>query len=346
MSEKIVVVNSKFNSIFTFIGVALIIVALIAGYFLWKNLSSENARLRNEIVEFKQLTDNFVRSSNKWVTKKDLKNQMKDILTKEDLKTLKDDMGDLGSRLSAVGRTVGTIKKKIASLEESDREGAENKNIEKCDDGRLVDVHEYTKKSQIKELKDSNTAPLAKVEFNAANKKPWGYEIYKRDYKMVTVVGKKDSGQLTFHHKVEYSVPEKDKEKKYPVELLSSDYMQVSLKNKMYWLNPKLDVNFFFGGKVYGFALGPGRDSIVSMGGDLGLSLSSYGETKADSLFRLFRFGLGYNAERRAAQLSFCPFTFNVGKTLPLLTNLYLGPQIGIDTGGGVVLNVGIGLQL
>lgn len=344
--ERIIVTTSKFNSIMTFAGVILVAGLIVVGYFAWKSLTDENQRLRSEIVEFKKLTDTLVRSSNKWATKEDLKNQLKNLLSKEDLKALENDMDDLGSRLSAVGRTVGTIQKKVAALEASDREGPENPNPVVCDDGKLVDVHGYTKKAQIKELKDSNTAPVAEVKFNAAKEKPWSYEVYKRNHRLVTIVGKKDSGQLTFHHKLEYSIPDKDPNKHYKIDLLSSDYMQVPLKNKMFWFNPILDLNFFAGGNIYGFAQGPGRPgSLVSLGVDVGLSLSSYGETKADSWFRLFRFGAGYNAERQAAHFSFAPFAFNLGKPLPLLTNLYLTPQLGIDTAGGLTINVGIGPQ-
>jgi hypothetical protein len=346
MAESIIITGSKFNSIVTFIGVILIAGLIVVGYFGWKSLSDENTKLRNEVVSFKQLTSTLVRSSNKWATEDDLKQQLKNLLDKEDLYAFHKDMETLDSRLSAVGRTIGSINYKVATLEPSDKEGVENPKPIVCDNGKLVDIHSYTKKSQMKELKDSNKASIAEVEFNAAKEKPWSYKIYKRNYRMVTVVGKKDSGQLTFHHKLEYFIPDKDPKKYYKVELLSSDYMQIPLRSRMFWLNPRLDFNIFAGGRVYGFAQGPGRsDNLVSLGADVGLSLSSYGETKVDSLFRLFRFGIGYNAERQAAHFSFAPFALNIGKPLPLLTNLYIAPQVGIDTAGGLTINVGTGLQ-
>ncbi len=343
--ERIIVTTSKTNSIMTFVGVVLVAGLIIFGYFAWKSLSNENERLRNEVIGFKQLTSTLIRSSNKWVTKDDLKQQLKSLLSKEDLRALKTDMNGLDSRMSAVGRTIGSINRKISKFKSSDKEGPENPDTVVCDNGKLVDVHNYTKKPQIKELNDLNKAPVAEVEFNAAKKKPWSYKIYKRNYRLVTVVGKKNSGQLTFHHKLEYFVPDKDS-KYYKVELLSSDYMQVPLTNKMFWLNPRLDFNLFVGGNVYGFTQGPGRpNNLFSLGADIGLSLSSYGETTVDSWFRLFRFGVGYNAERQAAHFSFAPFALNIGKPLPLLTNLYLTPQLGIDTAGGLTINVGTGLQ-
>ena len=348
MSDERIIVQtgSKFTAILVVVAVILILGLVIVGYFAYKSLMDENARLQSEVVEFKQLTQTLVRSSNKWVTKDDLANDLKTFMTKEDLAAVQSDIKKLGANLTAVGRTVGSISRKVAALERSDSEGPENPNVVVCEDGKLVDVHGYTKKPQIKNLTDINTAPVAKVEFDASKKAPWSYDVHKRDYYVTTVVSQKDSGQMVFHHNMTYTVPDVTKDKKYKVDLISSDFSQAQLESKMFWLNPKVDANFFAGGAVYRFAEGPGRpDSIVSLGVDVGLSLSSYGPTEVDSWFRLFRFGLGYNIERQAGHLSFAPFALNIGKPLPLLTNLYLTPQIAVDTGGGLTINVGIGPQ-
>jgi len=331
--EKIVIVNSKFNSIILFISVILILTLLVFGYFAWKSIKDENSRLVNEVTEFKKLTDTLIRGSNKWVDKDELNNELKKLLTKNDLQALEKDLKTLNSKLFAVGQTVGKLDKKISEREGSDSKGPDNE-IEKCEDGRLIDIHRYTKNPQIKDIKDKNEATIAKVEFNASLVKPWSYEVFKRNYRLINVVGKKDSGQLTFYNKLEYSI---GNSKYFPVSLISSDYIQSKIGKGMYWLNPILDLNFFVGGKAHTFAEGFGRDNLFSMGVDLGLSLSSYGETKVDSLFRMFRFGLGYDIERQAARVSFSPITLNVGYYLPLLTNLYISPQVGIDTGGGLL---------
>ncbi|MFA5048321.1 MAG: hypothetical protein WC516_04860 [Patescibacteria group bacterium] len=341
--ESTVIVGSRLNSILTAFVAVLAVGLIIVAYFTWKSLRDENQLLRNEIVESKKLTKTLIRGSTKWATKEDVVLALGGLVTKEDLKTIQNDLNSLGSRLSAVGQTVGSIKARIAKLEASDSEGPENP-VATSSDGKIIDIHGYTKKPQIKELEDSNKAPLANVQFDASKDKPWSYEAYRRDYKIVTVVGKKDDGQLTFHQQLQYYVPDKNKDKIYNVELLSSKYLQVPLKNQMFWFNPILDVNVFVGGNIHPFGNWSGRpDSIFSFGADIGLSFSSYGETKADSWFRLFRLGVGYDAERRVGHFSFAPFAFNIGKPLPLLTNLYLTPQIAIDTAGGLILGLGIG---
>ena len=342
--SDVIIKSSKFQSVATVGSVILIVAAIVLGYFIWKDISEENQKLRSEVVQFKELTETLVRSSTNWATKEDLENRLKSLLTKEDFDALEGDLDSLDSKLKAVGKTVGSIRRKVSDLEKSDEEGPVNSNVETCDDGRLIDVYEYTKNPQIKEIKDIQEAPVAKVEFDASQEKPWKYEVYDREYNLVTVVGKRDSGQLTFHHKLEYSVPGIDPDTFYNINIFSSDFIQVPLKNKMFWFNPILDLNFFVGGRVYKFANGPGNPKdIFSVGADVGISLSSYGETEADSLFRFLRIGVGYDAERRAAHFSLAPFLYNIGKPLPLLTNLYLAPQVGIDSSGGITVGLGIG---
>lgn len=60
----------------------------------------------------------------------------------------------------------------------------------------------------------------------------------------------------------------------------------------------------------------------------------------------VFRFSAGYNANRKSFQLSFSPALFNLGKVVPLISNTYVGPNVGIDTSGGATINLGVGVQL
>ena len=349
VDDKITIVASKTNIIITSVACILIVGLFVVGYFAWKNIQEENDQLKTQVTEFQKLTNDFVRSSNQWATKDDLKDQLKNVLTKEELAILNKDMDKLGSDLMAVGVTTGRIEKRITKLEKSTTEipDTDTGDVVICEgDGRPIDVQGYTLATQVKEVIDSNEAPIAKVQFDASNPKPWGYEVYGKEFKLTTVIGKEDSGQLTYYHKLTYTVPDKDKKKEYPVAIISSNYQQTQLTNKMFWLNPILDVGIFVGGQVYQFAPGPGRDSVLSTGVDLGISLSSYGETRADSWVRFFRFGVGFNMERQAAQFSIAPLTFNIGKPLPLITNLYVMPLFAIDTAGGMTLNLGLGLQL
>jgi len=338
--------QSKWRTIVTVVGVVMAILLILAIGGLLKKLFDENAKLRTEIIEFKQLTDGLVHASTKWATKADLEEKLKDMLTKEDRKALQKDLGELRATLVAVGKTVGSLGRKISDLEKSTSEGPPNPDVERCPDGRVIDTYGYTKAPQNKELTDVNTAPLAFVTFDAAKDKPWKYSVYERQFYLSTAVARQDNGQFIFYHTLNYSVPEKSNEK-HRIKLTSSEYLQVPESRKMFWWNPLLDVGAFVGANIHSFTIGPGRsDGVFSFGAELGISFSSYGYTKADNLWRLFRVGLGYDAERRAGHLSFSPAAFNIGDPLPLLTNLWVYPYVGIDSGGGVLLGGGIGFQL
>lgn len=346
MEDRIIVVpRSRLPVIGFIVGVALILGLGGIGYAAYKRLMDENLKLRGEVSEFKHLTETLARASTKWTTKDDLKNSLKEMLTAEDLKELQKDIRKQGAKLSAVGRTVGRLDGRIAKLEESDRQGEINQEVVKCDDGRLVDVHRYTERTQTKRLQDSNTASVADVTFDAAKKKPWDYKLFGKKYNLTTVVSKKDSGQLNFHHTLKYQT-EVDGDKQFPISIASSEFKQVQLGSKMYWLNPRLDIGIYAGIKALDVSVFGNDPTLASVGADLGLSVSSYGENKLDSWWRFFRFGAGYNANRRAFQLSFAPALFNLGKVLPLISNMYIGPNLGIDTGGGMTVNLGLGFQL
>lgn len=346
MSEqKITIITSKTNTIITIISCVLIIGLLVLGFFAWKNTKKENEQLRSQITEFKALTETLVRGSTTWATKKDLEEQLKNLLTKEELAALNKDLREIGASLIVVGNTVGRVERRVAKLEASDSQIPNPGGGIECPSGGLIDTHEYTRNTQVKELVDANVAPVALVKFDASSATPWDYETYEKEYKLTTIVGKRDSGQMVLDYKLTYSVPEKGT-KEYPIKIVSSDHLQVKNKNKMFWVNPTLDISVFGGGTVSQFAPGPGRPSPFSAGVDLGLNISSYGETKVDSSFKFFRVGVGYNIERQSAHLSVAPITYNVGKPLPLITNLYVGPTLAVDTAGGITLNLGVGLQL
>lgn len=336
---------SKWRTIFTITGVIVGIILILAIGGLLKKLYDDNTALRQEVTEFKKLTETLVRASTTWATKEDLESKLKDMLTTEDRKALQRDLNSLRATLIAVGNTVGSLGKKVSELEVSDKQGTPNPNVEKCADGRVIDTHGYTKAPQIKELTDVNKAPLASVTFDAAKSKPWNYSVYERQFHLTTALSKQESGKFVFHHTLNYSVPEKS-DQKYSIKLTSSDYLQTPETRRVFWWNPVLDVGAFVGGNLHSFGVGPGRGSVFSFGAELGISFSSYGKTKVDSLLRFFRVGAGYDAERQAGHLSFSPVSFNAGDPLPLITNLWFYPYAGVDSGGGVLVGGGIGFQL
>lgn len=106
------------------------------------------------------------------------------------------------------------------------------------------------------------------------------------------------------------------------------------LASKMFWWNPKVDL--LAGGgintRLQGFWTA-----------EFGLSLMSHGQTPDDMRWRFLRLGLGVTNHGFA--LSFSPAQYNLGKHLPLVSNVWLTPLVGYDFGAGVPhLGLGIGV--
>lgn len=109
-----------------------------------------------------------------------------------------------------------------------------------------------------------------------------------------------------------------------------------SLPKKMSWWNPKLDL-------TAGGIVSINKNPTGSFAADLGISLSSYGVTKDDINWRFFRFGIGYSSE--SAHLSFSPAMYNVGKNLPLVSNVWITPYGGYNFGlKAAIAGLGIGV--
>jgi uncharacterized membrane protein YebE (DUF533 family) len=94
--------KNKLTIIWFCIGAALIIGIGAISYAAYNNLMKENIKLRNEITQFKTITETLARSSNQWTTKSDLKNELSQLLKPSDLKVLRDDIKKQGAKLSAV----------------------------------------------------------------------------------------------------------------------------------------------------------------------------------------------------------------------------------------------------
>lgn len=93
------------------------------------------------------------------------------------------------------------------------------------------------------------------------------------------------------------------------------------LKPQMYWWNPKLDL---MGGALV--------DSSASVAPHLsfGLSFMGHGKTTDDLSWRFIRVGVGTTGPS-SLTLSVSPVQYNVGKYLPLVSNVWATPTFGYD---------------
>lgn len=106
------------------------------------------------------------------------------------------------------------------------------------------------------------------------------------------------------------------------------------LPKRMMWWNPKVDLG-----------LGMGITSKLGFGwvADLGFSVAAYGVTKDDITWRFLRLGMGVAPGGFSLTLS--PAQLNVGKFLPLISNMWLTPYAGYNFGESVG-HFGLGLSV
>jgi len=88
--------------------------------------------------------------------------------------------------------------------------------------------------------------------------------------------------------------------------------------SKMMWWDPKLDL-------MVGGVASTKLEGAFSF--DVGVSFSAYGKTKDDITWRFFRVGIGSTRENLSFSVS--PGAYNLGKNLPLVSNLWITPVVG-----------------
>lgn len=114
---------------------------------------------------------------------------------------------------------------------------------------------------------------------------------------------------------------------KFPVELKIEEWAISIDRPKKFWYSPRLGATAIVG-----------QD--VAVGAHI--NIFSYGKTKADSDWQFISFGLASGDDIDMA--FFTPFKYNIGKPLPLLENLFVGPTAYIDDdsnwSGGVSISI------
>jgi hypothetical protein len=91
-------------------------------------------------------------------------------------------------------------------------------------------------------------------------------------------------------------------------------------KSQFFWFNPKLDLEL-------GYGLSTHLDSVGI--GTVGVSVAAYGVTKNDLSWRFLRIGFGGSSD--GLILTGSPVQFNLGRILPLISNLWFVPSAGYD---------------
>jgi len=150
-----------------------------------------------------------------------------------------------------------------------------------------------------------------------------------------TVVESKLPGGGYNHYATLWELSEEGKDEK-KLSLTSFSIVKTDeLAPHMWWWNPHIDL---LGGLVV-----TGEPAVVPHV-EVGVSVMSYGKTADDMTWRFLRVGIGAVGLDELS-LSISPVMYNVGKPLPLISNLWITPTVvyqplSNEWGGGLGLSV------
>jgi hypothetical protein len=289
--------------------------------FGWWYLNSIQNQIDKVGYEYQQLSDELARASSKMVTKQELDKFSKDLTL--DIDKVRKDLNKLGLDLKALGVTVASIEANQDIDTGSDNSTPQDP-PDQPDTCELCDIHGYTASVESKDISIAGM-PYAEVEFRASEDKPWSVFTDKIDVVVDTAVGEKDKDgrPMAFYHTIYLKNKSRPElvDKKYKLKITSSKFLELEDKPlEIRWWDPHIEIGIFNGMTI--------DDGVAYLGGaELGLSIMSYGKTSHNNILRFPVLGLGVSTGV-APYLSFTPIQYNLGKQIPLIDDLWIGPSV------------------
>ncbi len=334
-----------------------IVVALILGVLLFwiQKQKDELAELKaknSALVDQKDLDDGTVRNSRSIATKDDIERLIKE--SGIDFKLVKKDLKELGSDLKGVQSIVVKSQGWSASnVNSTSSETGTNTDgtpvtppVVTCSDGQTIACPDefgfLTKRQELalsEHFGDTNV-PIGIVGFSSWQPSPWDATIYPREYSVTNVVSVDKDGRSNYHTQV--NITSNGEEVIVPVE--KAQYIE-KFPKASFMFNPRL----YFGvdaGIMAARISGTPVDSVPEVTPNLHVALFSHGKTKLDIDWTFLGLGVGYETQNQSVGFLVSPVNYNIGKPLPLVENIFLGPTIGLDVKGQVSVMLGLRVGL
>jgi len=304
------------------IAISAMVAICAAGFIIYKQIEISNRQMviERSMVTQKQLEDNITRSMGQYASKEDIEKYIKE--NGLAIEAIKDDLKTLGAEIKLINRIIVISNGQQGNNIPSTNTGPNNPNPPdtSC---KECDRFGYLSEQQNLRLDESfpNTkVPIGTVGFSAWQEKPWSIDIRPREYRVTNVVGTDDNQRHYVYNKFSVVVDGKP----YDVKIDKAEMVEEYPEPSFHWWNPRLFV---------------GTDSGVNlsnMNGELtpniNIGVMSYGMYKNQPDFSFLQVGVGYGAISRRAQLVVTPVVYNVGKHLPLMNNMYVGPSVHISS--------------
>lgn len=297
--------------------------------------------IESQIVQQKELSDKILRSQSEYASKKDIETFIKQ--NGFNLKAVEDDLKKLKADVNAVNVIlIGSLGQKRDNIPSSGIGSINPNPISpiKCKDGTICpnqDLYGYLRSQQnllLNENFSNIDVPIGLVGFSAWNSKPWSIDIKPREYKIISVVGKDENQRSYFYNKVTVMIDGKA----YDIPIKNAESKEEYPEPKWSWWNPRL-----FIGVDGGIGLNPIKPEITA---SLNVGIFSYGMYKNQPDFSVLQIGAGVGVVSQKPQVVITPVTYNVGKHIPLMNNMYVGPSlhVGFDGNVGAMLGIRVGL--
>lgn len=170
---------------------------------------------------------------------------------------------------------------------------------------------------------------------NREQDKRWKTGVYPLEYNAKVVQAEQVTGQWNTYVEA-WAENNKDPEsrgEKLPLKITQAEFKQVKeVTERMFWWNPKID---------FGIGWSSTNSSTVNFG--MGFSAMGYGRTENDLKWRFLRLAFMTDSEFDSYYGSFSPAGYNLGEFLPIISNLWLWPEVTYSDegkmGGGVSLS-------
>jgi hypothetical protein len=173
---------------------------------------------------------------------------------------------------------------------------------------------------------------VADASFSAARENPWDTSVFGINYLITNAVSTTDDGRIILHTEL-VAESEAVPGETFRIEGVESRVLQVPRQISFEWWDPAIYLSVALG-------VGAWREIEFSAALDLGFSIMSYGDWRFIGLLA------GLDAANMTFHAAFFPFAYNVGSPIPFLSDLFLGPYIGIDHTSEVSVGVMLGTRL
>ncbi len=243
------------------------------------------------------------------------------------------------AQLEEVGVVVAKLDRTVTKLREEASVSKVAPKTGNAEEDARRDKLTYEMKEIYSKDAKGNDFPIAWAMYfpNQDPDKKWKTGTYPLEYYTTVIESENKDGSFSraAETHIENNATKESKGKEYPIKITDFKWEKFERKEKSFsWWNPRL-----------GLGLTATNNDIAPK---LDISVASYGKTNVDMDWRFLTFGIGAvqsgpNSSWKTIG-SFEPFSWNIGKALPLIENMFIAPEITYDSDAELSIGAGISI--